>query len=370
MTTPAHTAIVATAAIQRPRAAVEKRAPSARREPPGAARRRTSRRRRAGRATGAIRVACATGLRLAGSRPAGGGRRARPARSPRRPRPRSRPAARARAGRSSPRPGRARSTRRAAAPTVARRSGRLERSRAPPPAPPPGLTRPPAAPRSGPGRSRARVARRSPVSRRCTSAWAPAASIVPAATRATSENATSSEITIPAAWDSRISTPVRVMNCSFPSPNVTERAWVSVMSALDGSLSHSSATFGRGVNAQLRARDVDPRRLRQRVRDVVRRDRDPDDPQVPAVDDPQRVADVQVPLVREAALDHDVAPLAVAQVAALGHDVAPATGPDRGHRALARPVAARGEVGVEVLGAVGAGLEVREGGDARVDLPP
>ena len=83
-----------------------------------------------------------------------------------------------------------------------------------------------------------------PVSRRWTSACAPAASIVPAATRATSENATSSEITIPAACESRIFTPVRVMNCSFPRPNATARAWVSVTSALDGSLSHSSAVFG------------------------------------------------------------------------------------------------------------------------------
>ena len=84
-----------------------------------------------------------------------------------------------------------------------------------------------------------------PVSRRWTSAWAPAASIVPAATNATSENATSSEITMPAAWESRICTPVRVMNWSLPSPKATARAWVSVTSAFDGSLSHSSAVFGR-----------------------------------------------------------------------------------------------------------------------------
>ena len=84
-----------------------------------------------------------------------------------------------------------------------------------------------------------------PVRRRWTSACAPAASIVPAATSATSENATSSEITIPAACESRICTPVRVMNCSLPSPKATARAWVSVTSAFDGSLSHSSAMFGR-----------------------------------------------------------------------------------------------------------------------------
>ena len=34
------------------------------------------------------------------------------------------------------------------------------------------------------------------------------------------------------------------MNCNSPTPNVIERAWVSVTSAFDGSLSHSSATFG------------------------------------------------------------------------------------------------------------------------------
>ena len=84
----------------------------------------------------------------------------------------------------------------------------------------------------------------SPVSRRCTSACAPAASIVAAATSATSEKATSSEMTIPAAWERRISTPVRVMNCSFPRPNVTDRACVSVTSAFDGSCSHNSAMFG------------------------------------------------------------------------------------------------------------------------------
>ena len=84
-----------------------------------------------------------------------------------------------------------------------------------------------------------------PVRRRWTSACAPAASIVPAASSATNENATSSEITIPAACDRRISTPVRVMNCSLPRPNVTARAWASVTSAFSGSASHSSATFGR-----------------------------------------------------------------------------------------------------------------------------
>ena len=83
-----------------------------------------------------------------------------------------------------------------------------------------------------------------PVRRRWTSEWAPAASIVPAASSATSENATSSEITIPAACESRIFTPVRVMNWSFPSPNATARAWVSVTSAFEGSLSHSSAVLG------------------------------------------------------------------------------------------------------------------------------
>ena len=80
-------------------------------------------------------------------------------------------------------------------------------------------------------------------SRRCTSECAPAASIVPAASSATSENATSSEITIPAAWPSSTRTPSRVMNSSRPRPNETARAWVSVTSAFDGSFSHSSATF-------------------------------------------------------------------------------------------------------------------------------
>ena len=86
-------------------------------------------------------------------------------------------------------------------------------------------------------------ARRTPNdgSRRWTSACAPAASIVPAATSATSENATSSAITIPAAWPSSTSIPARVMNARLPMPNDVARAWVSVMSARSGSTSHSSA---------------------------------------------------------------------------------------------------------------------------------
>ena len=76
-------------------------------------------------------------------------------------------------------------------------------------------------------------------SRRCTSACAPAASIVPAATSATRENATSSEITIPAACPSSTSIPARVMNVRLPTPNDVARACVSVMSARSGSLSQS-----------------------------------------------------------------------------------------------------------------------------------
>ena len=83
-------------------------------------------------------------------------------------------------------------------------------------------------------------------SRRCTSACAPAASIVPAATSATSENAISSDSTIPAAWPSRTSIPARVTNASPPMPNDVARACVSVMSARSGSASHSSARFTGG----------------------------------------------------------------------------------------------------------------------------
>ena len=82
-------------------------------------------------------------------------------------------------------------------------------------------------------------------SRRWTSAWAPAASIVPAATSATSENATSSEITMPAASESRTRMPSRVMKDSDPIPNDVTRACASVMSARAGSWSHSSAMSGR-----------------------------------------------------------------------------------------------------------------------------
>ena len=88
-------------------------------------------------------------------------------------------------------------------------------------------------------------ARRTPSagSRRWTSACAPAASIVPAATSATSANAVSSAITTPAAW-SRISrTPVRVTKRRLPSPNATVRACASVIAVRARSLSHSSATL-------------------------------------------------------------------------------------------------------------------------------
>ena len=90
-------------------------------------------------------------------------------------------------------------------------------------------------------------------SRRCTSAWAPAASIVPAATSATSENATSSEITIPAACESSTRTPSRVTNSSRPRPNETDRACVSVTSAFERSLSHSSAMLA-GASASMSSR--------------------------------------------------------------------------------------------------------------------
>ena len=81
--------------------------------------------------------------------------------------------------------------------------------------------------------------------RRWTSACAPAASIVPAPSRATSENATSSEITIPAACDSSTRTPSRVTNDSEPMPNEVTRACASVTSARAGSRSQSSARSGR-----------------------------------------------------------------------------------------------------------------------------
>ena len=55
----------------------------------------------------------------------------------------------------------------------------------------------------------------------------------------------------------------------------------------------------------------------------------------------ERVADADVPLAREAALDHDLADLAVAQVAAVDDQVAAAPAEHRGDRALARPVRRR-----------------------------
>ena len=89
-------------------------------------------------------------------------------------------------------------------------------------------------------------ARRTPKegSRRWTSACALAASIVPAAASATSEKATSSEMTMPAACPRRTRTPSRVMNSRWPMPNDVARACVSVMSARPASASHNSARFG------------------------------------------------------------------------------------------------------------------------------
>ena len=140
--------------------------------------------------------------------------------------------------------------------------------------------RPPAGPRSGPGRSRARAARRSRSAaagprrgrrRRASSPRRPAR-------RARTRPAARSRSPRPARAGSR--TPVRVMNCSLPSPNATARAWVSVTSAFDGSLSHSSAMFGAHAAsepervAELLLGDVHARGAGQRVGDVVGRDRD------------------------------------------------------------------------------------------------
>ena len=89
------------------------------------------------------------------------------------------------------------------------------------------------------------IARRTPSdgNRRWTSACAPAVSIVPAATSATSAKAVSSAITTPAAWSSTSRTPVRVMNRRSPRPNATVRACASVIAVRDRSLTHSNATF-------------------------------------------------------------------------------------------------------------------------------
>ena len=103
--------------------------------------------------------------------------------------------------------------------------------------------RAPAAPPAAPGVNPSARCTPNAGSRRATSACAPAASIVPAATSATSENATSSEITIPAAWPSSTWIPARVTNVRLPTPNEVARACASVMSARSGSASHSCATF-------------------------------------------------------------------------------------------------------------------------------
>ena len=167
-------------------------------------------------------------------------------------------------------------------------------ARAARPAPPRASPRPPAAPAIRAGVKPSARWTPNALSRRWTSACAPAASIVPAATSATSENATSSEITIPAACESSTRTPSRVTNSSLPSPNETARACVSVTSALLGSLQPQQRDVG-GVGreaeplADRRLGDVDARRGGEREGDVVGRARDADDRQRRRCSRPTRI---------------------------------------------------------------------------------
>ena len=159
-----------------------------------------------------------------------------------------------------------------------------------------------------------------PVSRRWTSAWAPAASIVPAATRATSENATSSEITMPG---------------GLGEQDLHARAGDELQLAEP---ERHGARLGQGDVGLRRVVEPQQRRVRphappqvervdelllghvdagglgQRVGDVVGRDGDPGDLQPAETVGGERVADRDVPLARQPALDHDFADLAVAQV--------------------------------------------------------
>ena len=83
--------------------------------------------------------------------------------------------------------------------------------------------------------------------RRATSLRADAPSMIPAVATATSEKATSSAMTIPAAWPISTCTPARVTKRRSRRPNDTARACVSVTSSCDGV-------------AQPRQRDVDRQR--------------------------------------------------------------------------------------------------------------
>ena len=85
-----------------------------------------------------------------------------------------------------------------------------------------------------------------PCSRRSTSACAEATSITPAEASAITENATSSAITIPAAWSIVVRTPCRVRKRSPPSPKLAARACVSVWSSSFGLFSQIRARFTRG----------------------------------------------------------------------------------------------------------------------------
>ena len=116
--------------------------------------------------------------------------------------------------------------------------------------------------------------------------------------------------------------------------------------------------------------DVHARHARERIRDVVGRHRDPDDPQrARAAADVQPVARVEVPLLRQPALDHDLAGR-VREVVALDHVVAAAAGVDGLHGALVGVVAVRAQPGVEPLVPIRGGGEVRERPDALVDQLP
>ena len=232
MTTPAQTPIVATAATHRPRAAVANRAPSAPNPPrdirpllksgSSPPRRIVAGGRRAARQAGQVAAATTIATTPASAAPSGPSS--------------AQPGGRSLSEASSPADGPATTSAPTAMPAAAAGTATSAASVA-------------CSPAIRPGENPS--ARCTPMlgSRRCTSACAPAASIVPAATSATSENATSSEMTIPAACPSSTFTPSRVTNSRRPRPNDTERAWVSVTSAFEGSLSHSSARLA-GVSSR------------------------------------------------------------------------------------------------------------------------
>lgn len=118
------------------------------------------------------------------------------------------------------------------------------------------------------------------------------------------------------------------------------------------------------------ARQVDPRGRRQRERDVVRRDRDPDDPHPAEPADPEVVADPEAPGLREALLDHDLVrrPARTGQVAPRDDRVPPAgRGVDELERPAGREVRARPQAHPGDLGARAVGGDVRQRQDPLAD---